>query len=161
MMYRRFEKGAIRWFLGVGGGNVALEFAAILPIILGLIFSMVDLGRLAITDNILQAALGTLIHEHRILQLQQGGEVATQQLLSKLHSLSENTAQGWIAESALSLTIETLEDNAGSVLSSSGQKLLRYEASYLFLPTTPFASALLGAEILTRKIKVVAWQDIY
>lgn len=161
MTCRTFEKSAIRWFLGTDGGNVALEFAAVLPIILGLIFSMVDLGRLAITDNILQAALGTMIHEHRILQLQQGGEVSTEQLLSTLYSLSENTAHGWIVEGALSLTIEALEDEAGSVLSSSDQKLLRYEASYLFLPTTPFASTLLGTEILTRKIRVVAWQDIY
>ncbi len=156
-----FHRKVTPGFLKRDGGNVALEFAAILPVILGLIFSMVDLGRLVITDTILQTTLGTLIHEHRILQLQQGGEVPTEQLLSVLHNLSENTAQGWIGETALSLTVEPLEDEAGSVFSPPSQKLFRYEVSYSFSPTTPFASSLLGAEILNRKIGAVAWQDIY
>lgn len=131
-------------------GNAALEFVLAVPVVLLLIFFMVDLARILITDSLLQSSLATLIDQQRMLHEQGQENVSSEELAFKLRQIVNVKGSGWVKTGVVTLsTIPMIPEEGGG--------FQRFEVSYPFTLSTPFAGDLIGAELVTRKIRLFTW----
>lgn len=117
-----------------------MELALLAPVILGLSFILVDLGRLFITDSLLRSSLALLSRSLRYEAMPNDATVLKIQLIQ----LMEQKAAGWIDPDALELSVTLVPGLEGHTYS--------YGISYHFKTQTPFAPLFLGEAALTRSL---------
>jgi len=141
-------------FLIQESGSMALETAFIFPIILVMIFTIIDMGRLLVADSILQSVSGTLSTELRFLKQVDRANVSLEDVTNQLKQLVTERAGGWISTDDLSLAIIKEEMNNGSPQLGNIGERVTFRASYEFRPATPTFYLLLGSSVLSRDFAI-------
>ncbi|MEP3246599.1 MAG: TadE family protein [Sneathiella sp.] len=121
-------------------GSSGLELALLAPVILGLCFVLIDLGRLFITDSLLRSSLALLSTSLRYEAMPNDMDSLKVQLIQ----LTEQKAAGWIDPDALELSV--------TLVPGLGRHTYSYDLSYRFKTQTPFAPLFLGDAALTRSL---------
>lgn len=132
-------------------GSAALEAALIFPILFSLIFTIVDAGRLMITDSLLQTALGSLSRDFRYSNADGNRSLTTGYALLFIKRNLGSRTPGWIDEEKLTLTITSNQDlSLGPCRDMEGRCSL-VELVYPFSTTIPIAGLFFTEDVLLRK----------
>lgn len=132
-------------------GSTALEAALIFPILFALIFTIVDIGRLLITDSLLQTALGSFSRNFRFPSADEAHSLTYDHALFFIKKNLDGRASGWIEEEKLSLTITAINDPSLGGCSEEKSTCSLVELVYPFSTTIPVAGLLFGDDVLLRK----------
>ncbi|MEH6402681.1 MAG: TadE family protein [Sneathiella sp.] len=132
-------------------GNVAVELVLVAPILLALIFTLVDMGRIIITDSILQSVVGELSSEYRVLSEESRSVISKESVSQNLSKIVGTSGRGWIDLEKLSFEVNS--DGGESYIGNSGQ-LVTYELTYGMTSTTPFVHYVMDKTFFLRQIRL-------
>lgn len=155
MTYFFRKKGmAIKTAFFNDAGNAAIEFVLVVPILMALIFTLVDMSRIIITDSILQSVVGELSSDYRTLSSESRSLVSENSVWQNLSQIVEASGRGWIDMERLDLQIvaDDVQPSAGYVGAPSQQ--MTYEMEYSMSSSAPFVYYFLDEAFFQRKVRL-------
>jgi len=132
-------------------GNAAVELVLVAPILLALIFTLVDMGRIIITDSILQAVVGELSGEYRVLNDESRNVLSNAVVGNDLSRIVETSGRGWIDIEKLMFQVNSR--GSESFVGNSGQ-IVTYELAYTMTSSAPFVHYILDKAFFLRTVHI-------
>lgn len=151
---------------GSSGGSIVVEFAIIMPFILALIFSIVDISRIFLSKSYATDIVLSLSNFYRYETPPEALKaVSLSQVQSRANAFAENFAGGLSNVNDISISAATYR-NISDLLTGIEQKnhgllggmgdIVKYTLHYTVTPLTPFADYFYPSDTFVRTVTLIS-----